>query len=166
MNLSHHHLVRVRFSEVDSMGFVHHAVFFTWFEIGRTELLRSLGKAYKEITSQGFHLPVVEAGCRYRYPARYDEVLAIETHIQDLNPIQVKFYYRVLSQGTGKILAEGFTRHAVINHEGKLLKVPQDIYRLLQTYYSSMEDLLQKDLLPAHPSTQENSNLNEDKNAP
>ena len=127
----HRHLVRVRFPEIDVMGWAHHGVYFTWFEIGRTELLRSLGFTYRRVMERGCHLPVVEAGCRYRRPVRYDDILAVETRVVRLTPIQIRFQYQVRIVDEEELHAEGFTRHAVVGPDGKLRKLPDDILALL-----------------------------------
>ena len=71
--------VRVRYAETDNMGVVYYANYFVWFEVGRTDLLRARGWSYRDMESEGFSLPVVEAHCAYKQPARYDEELEIIT---------------------------------------------------------------------------------------
>src|ERR1700678_625343 len=89
--------VRVRYAETDQMGVVYHANFFIWFEVGRVELLRQLGLDYKQMESQEeFHIAVVEASCRYKSPARYDDELILETQVVALRRSVLKFGYRVL----------------------------------------------------------------------
>jgi acyl-CoA thioester hydrolase len=91
--------VRVRYAETDQMGIVYYANYLVWFEIGRVELLRSLGLAYSQLELE--HqciLPVVEASCRYRSPARYDDEILIETRPALLRNSVLKFAYRILAQ--------------------------------------------------------------------
>ena len=86
--------VRVRYAETDQMGIVYYANYLIWFEIGRVELLRSLGLAYSQLeTDHQCILPVVEANCRYKSPARYDDRIAIETRPSLLRGSVVKFAY-------------------------------------------------------------------------
>ena len=88
--------VRVRYAETDQMGIVYYANYLVWFEIGRVELLRSLGLAYSQLEIE--HeciLPVVEASCRYRSPARYDDEILIETRPAMLRGSVIKFAYQV-----------------------------------------------------------------------
>ena len=132
MSRVHRHTVRVRFPEVDLMGWAHHTVYFVWFEIGRTELMRSLSLAYDQVLKRGFHLPVVEAHCRYRAPARYDQTVLIETRVTQVSPILVQFDYRILDPDQETVLAEGYTRHAVVNAEGKVRKLPLDFLDVLR----------------------------------
>ncbi len=91
------HQVRVRYAETDQMGIVYYANYLVWFELGRVELLRSLGLAYSQLEKE--HeciLPVVEATCRYRSPAKYDDEILIETRPAMLRGSVLKFAYRIL----------------------------------------------------------------------
>ena len=119
--------VRVRYAETDQMGIVYYANYLVWFEIGRVELLRSLGFSYSqlEIEHQCI-LPVVEATCRYRAPARYDDEILIETSPALLRGSVLKFGYRILRKAAENaeptLLAEGETVHVVC--DGQLNKIP------------------------------------------
>ncbi len=102
------------------MGIVHHSNYLAYFEAGRVEWLRRRGVTYADWASRGIHLPVVEASVRYRAPARFDDVLAIETHLVELRAASVRFEYRMERVGerqgeTPELLAEGFTRLACVN---------------------------------------------------
>ena len=119
--------VRVRYAETDQMGIVYYANYLVWFEIGRVELLRSLGLAYSQLeTDHKCILPVIEATCRYRAPARYDDEILIETRPSLLRGSVLKFAYQVWRKATDaeerKLLAEGETVHVVC--DGQLNKKP------------------------------------------
>ena len=89
--------IRVRYAETDQMGVVYYANFFIWFEIGRVELLRQLGFQYKQMEiDDDCHIPVVEANCRYKSPAHYDDELLLETSVLALRRSVIKFGYRLL----------------------------------------------------------------------
>ena len=89
--------IRVRYAETDQMGVVYYANFFIWFEVGRVELLRQLGFHYKQMEiDDDCHIPVVEANCRYKSPARYDDELLLETSVLALRRSVIKFGYRLL----------------------------------------------------------------------
>ena len=104
---------RVRYPETDRMGVAHHTHYFVWFELGRTELMRDAGCAYGGLEDgEGVFFPVVEAGARYESPARYDEVVDIETHLAAAEGVRVRFEYVLRRQGDGRVLARGFTVHA------------------------------------------------------
>ena len=116
-------LVRVRYAETDQMGVVYHSNYFIWFEIGRVELLRSLGFSYREMESDGYNLPVVEVRCRYKTPALYDDTLVIRTRIVNLRPSLITFSYQTIRQSDGALLAEGESIHIVVGPKKKKAKV-------------------------------------------
>ena len=122
--------VRVRYAETDQMGIVYYANYLVWFEIGRVELLRALGFSYSQLeTEHGCILPVIEATCRYRSPARYDDQILIEARPAMLRGPVLKFAYRILRKASDSqegaeptLLAEGETVHVVC--DGELNKKP------------------------------------------
>ncbi|MBB6142723.1 acyl-CoA thioester hydrolase [Silvibacterium bohemicum] len=110
--------LRVRYAETDQMGVVYYANYFVWCEIGRVEFFRQLGHDYKLMeTEDDCHLPVVEANCRYRSPARYDEEIQIETRVTLLRGAVIKFSYRLLraEPGRERLLAEAETVHVCVD---------------------------------------------------
>jgi len=115
--------VRVRYAETDQMGIVYYANYLVWFEIGRVELLRSLGLAYSQLeTDHQCILPVVEATCRYKSPARYDDEILIETRPSLLRRSVIKFAYQIWRKANHegeerKLLAEGETVHVVCDDQ-------------------------------------------------
>jgi acyl-CoA thioester hydrolase len=134
--------VRVRYAETDQMGIVYYANYLVWFEIGRVELLRSLGLAYSQLEKD--HqciLPVIEATCRYKSPARYDDRILIETWPSLLRNSVIKFAYRVLRKGLEDeeplLLAEGETVHVVCDDQLNKKPLPPEHAAALRTL---MED--------------------------
>lgn len=122
--------VRVRYAETDQMGIVYYANYLVWFEIGRVELLRSLGLAYSQMESEDrCILPVVEASCRYRAPARYDDEILIETRPAMMRQSVIKFAYRILRKepngAAPTLLAEGETVHVVCDEQLKKKAMPE-----------------------------------------
>jgi acyl-CoA thioester hydrolase len=122
--------LRVRYAETDQMGVVYHSNYFIWFEMGRVEFLRQLGFEYKQMEiDDDCHLPVVEATCRYKAPARYDEILTVETRVVALRSSVVKFAYRLLrsssEDGAQQVLAEAETTHVVVNRDMKTRSLPE-----------------------------------------
>jgi acyl-CoA thioester hydrolase len=115
----HRFEIRVRYGDTDQMGFAYYAHYLRWFEIGRAEMLRSLGTSYRAVEEAGTLLPVVEARCRYLRPARYDELLAIETGVLRLQRASVRFGYRVVRSDGGELLALGMTEHCFLDRDGK-----------------------------------------------
>ena len=114
--------IRVRYSETDKMGVAYHGRYLDWFEVGRNEYCRQSGKSYLEWEAEGIMLPVVEAHCRYKSSLLYDDEALIETTVTKLTRVSVEFSYRVFNKATGKLAAEGYTKHAFVDLEGKLLK--------------------------------------------
>jgi acyl-CoA thioester hydrolase len=125
--------VRVRYAETDQMGIVYYANYLVWFELGRVDVLRSLGLAYSRLESDhGCLLPVIEARCRYRSPARYDDEIVIETRPAMLRGTVLKFAYRIYrnSDQEGKereLLAEGETTHVVCDDQLQRKPLPEKI---------------------------------------
>ncbi len=116
--------IRVRYGDTDAMGIVYYANYLRWFEMGRTEMMRSLGIAYKEIEEQGVYLPVSEVFCKYHRPAKYDDLLIIETRIDFLKKVSLQFSYRILRAQDGVELVSGTTLHGFIDRKGKIVKAP------------------------------------------
>jgi acyl-CoA thioester hydrolase len=122
--------VRVRYAETDQMGIVYYANYLVWFEVGRVELLRALGFSYSMLeTEHECILPVVEATCRYRSPARYDDRILIETRPALLRNSVLKFAYRILRKAKEgaepALLAEGETTHIVCDDQMNKKPLPE-----------------------------------------
>ena len=116
---------RVIYADTDNMGHAYHANYFRWFEIGRTEMLRSLGMSYKRVEENGIFLPVSEAYCKFFSPVQYDEVLIIETSLDIKVRGGFKFDYRLTRKRDQQLLAEGYTRHPCVNGDGKVIRPPK-----------------------------------------
>ena len=125
--------IRVRYPETDQMGVVHHTHYLVWFEIGRTELMREIGCAYAEMEKEGVWMPVVDATCRYVSPARYDDWIVVETHLEDVTRVTARFAYRVNRQSDGRLLATGATRHAATDRNGVPCRLPESITSVFST---------------------------------
>ncbi len=128
----HRYAFRVRYSETDQMGWVYYANYLRWFEIGRAEMLRSLGRSYRAVEESGTLLPVLEAHCRYASGARYDDLLAIETGVAELTKASVTFGYRIVREADGEVLATGSTRHCFLGRDGRAVRPPEDLRLLLE----------------------------------
>jgi len=90
--------LRVRYAETDKMGVVYYANYLVWFEVGRADLLRSLGWSYREMELAGVSLPVIEAHCEYLRPARYDDEIEVRTEGRMLSPVRMEFQYQVVKK--------------------------------------------------------------------
>jgi acyl-CoA thioester hydrolase len=115
--------LRVRYQEADPMGFLHHSNYLTYFEIGRTELLRASGGNYREMEEQGLLVVVVRAEVRYHRPARYDDLLTIHTRIARVTPAKIEHEYRVTRDA--ELLAVGHVTLAVVDRQGSVQRVPE-----------------------------------------
>jgi acyl-CoA thioester hydrolase len=118
--------IRVRYAETDQMGVVYHSNHFVWFEIGRVEFLRQLGFSYKDMEQQdGCCIAVVDARCRYKAPALYDDEIVVRTHLKNVRESLVHFGYELLRSRDGAVLAEGETTHVVIGPDLKKRSIPE-----------------------------------------
>jgi acyl-CoA thioester hydrolase len=122
--------LRVRYAETDQMGVVYYANYLVWFELGRVEFMRSLGFDYKQMeVEDGCILPVVEANCRYKAPARYDDIILIDCWPVVLRGSLLKFAYRVIRAGSVNegqlVLAEGETTHIVCDASMQKCLMPE-----------------------------------------
>jgi acyl-CoA thioester hydrolase len=118
--------VRVRYAETDQMGVVYYANYLVWMELGRVELLRQAGFEYKSMEIEDdCHIPVVEATCRYKSPARYDEEIIVETRAKVLRGYILKFSYRILAADGENLLAEGETVHVVTDSKMQRKLLPE-----------------------------------------
>ena len=123
--------LRVRYAETDTMGVVYYANYLVWFEVGRTDLLRDAGWSYREMETDGYRLPVLEANCIYRQPARYDDELDVRTTGALVSPVRVKFMYEVIRPADQLLLATGHTTHASIDRAGRPCRLPDRVRELL-----------------------------------
>ncbi len=110
-------VIRVRYQETDQMGFAYHANYLVWFEIGRTELMRSIGLPYAGFEKSNLYLPVLKAYCEYKSAAKYDDQLTLTTFIESMGKVRLVFNYEI--RRDGKKVAGGYTEHAFINEEGR-----------------------------------------------
>jgi acyl-CoA thioester hydrolase len=120
--------IRVRYAETDQMGVVYHSNYLVWMEVGRIELCRSRGIAYREMEADGVLLVVVEANCRYLAPARYDDEVVVHTTIEEANTRMVRFGYQIRCEG--RTLATGFTRHVFLDRSMRAARLPPKYYSL------------------------------------
>lgn len=120
--------IRVRYSETDAMGFLHHSNYLTYFEIGRTELFRAQGGSYRRMEQLGLFFVVVKVEVRFRRPAKYDDLLTLETAITRTTPAKLEHSYRLL-RGT-ELLTEGASTLGCIDGNGQVQRIPEDLVEL------------------------------------
>ena len=119
--------LRVRYAETDKMGVDYYANYLVWFEVARTDLLRSLGWSYREMEAAGVSLPVIEAHCEYQRPARYDDELEVRTEGAMLSPVRMKFTYTIVRRADETVAAIGHTVHAAVSPDGRPCRLPSRI---------------------------------------
>ncbi|MGD9857110.1 MAG: acyl-CoA thioesterase [Planctomycetaceae bacterium] len=117
--------IRVRYCETDAMGLVHHATYVNYFEIGRTELYRSQGGNYREFESRGLYFVVVSLECKYKAPARYDDVLTVRTRLRRMTPVKLEHEYQVLRDE--QLLTTGRTVLACVDREGRVQRLSDEL---------------------------------------
>lgn len=106
---------RVRYADTDRMGIVYNGNYFSFFETGRTELMRAKGIPYTEVEERGFMLPLTEAHINYKNPAKYDDILEIFAKLEYKNTATLKFEYEI--KIGEKLIATGFTKHIFVKKE-------------------------------------------------
>lgn len=117
--------IRVRYQETDGQGRLHHANYFTYFEVGRTELLRAAGFNYRDLEAEGWMLVVSEITCKYYLPAAYDDVLRLRTTTVEARGARIVHLYQVFRDET--LLAEGRSVLACISHDGRVRRLPPSL---------------------------------------
>lgn len=117
--------LRVRYVETDQMGVVYHTNYLIWFEVGRVELLRQLGFTYRDMEREdGCYIAVVDARCRYKIPARYDDEILVRTFFKNLRSSLIHFGYEILREPDMALLAEGETTHIVTDAQLQRRELP------------------------------------------
>lgn len=123
------HEIRVIFGDTDQMGVVYYANYLRFFESARAAYWRALGRSYKDLEAWGVAMPVVEAHCDYKRPSYYEDLLIVETRVSELRAASLRFAYRV--KRGAELLAEGYTRHAIIDGKGKPLRIPPQMLSMI-----------------------------------
>ena len=128
---------RVLYGDTDAAGVVYYGNYMRYFEQGRTEYMRDFVQTtYREVEEQGLVLPVIECYARYKAPAAYDDLLVIETSINELKNVSCRFSYRIYRQEDDDSLtqlAKGYTVNASVNRSGKLTRLPSELTDKLKT---------------------------------
>ncbi len=131
MSYVHKTLLRPRYADTDQMGIIHHAKYFEYFEIARTELLRSLGLAYAELENDGYLLPLIDCYAKFIKPIKYDDLIRIETTLESYSGARLHLSYKIFNNETNELLSEGFTKHSWVKKSN--LKPTRPPIKFLQT---------------------------------
>jgi acyl-CoA thioester hydrolase len=133
--------VRVRFSEVDSWGMAWHGHYITWFEVGRTALLRKFRLLPQDLTQMGYVAPVVDLKCVYKEPARPDEEIIIRTTVLRPAKAALTFHFQILRKSDRKLLAKGEETQVLLALDGRMLyHLPSNLSDRLQPLLAYLED--------------------------
>lgn len=132
--LKHKTTCRVIYGDTDAMGIVYYANYLRWFEMGRTEFFRSLGVAYRSIEAGGVVLPVSEVFCKFQAPLQYDDILVIETSLDPGVRAGMKFDYRLLREDEETIAATGYTKHAFLDGNGRVVRPPAYLRKVIEEH--------------------------------
>lgn len=114
---NHKEYIRPRYAETDQMGVIYHGNYITWFEQARSGYFRALGYSYKRLEDEGFWLPVIEVGCKYIAPAKYDEEVYVKTYISMCKGVRLELTYEVYDAQNDTLLVTGFTQHATTDKQ-------------------------------------------------
>jgi len=121
--VEHKTSIRVIYADTDAMGIVYHTNYIKWFEVGRCELLRSIGYPYARLEEEGILLPVAECSCKYKQPAVYDDMLDITARVAEMKGATVIMEYEIRKQETGALLVTGSTKHAITDPKFKPIRL-------------------------------------------
>ncbi len=127
----HEVTLRVRYEETDTMQVVYYSKYLVWFEVGRVELLRHLGLAYRELEEAGVRIPVVEVKATYRSPARFDDEVLVRTRVGNVGNASLRFENEVYRLPEMKLLCSGHTVHVMVDKKGRPMNVPLEMKRKL-----------------------------------
>jgi len=117
--------LRVRYAETDQMGVVYHSNYIVWFEVGRVEMLRQLGFTYRDMEKKDdIHIAVADVHCRFKAPARYDDLITIRTRLINVRGSVLHFGYQIVRAEDGKTLAEGASVHIVVDSQFQRIHLP------------------------------------------
>jgi acyl-CoA thioester hydrolase len=125
--------LRVIYGDTDQMGVVYYANYFRYFEFARSEYFRSRGGSYADMERSGLQLPVAEASCQYKAPARYDDLLVIRVTLAELRRASLVFTYELFRDGSPRtLLCTGRTLHACVGRDGKPTRLPDAVVQLMK----------------------------------
>ncbi|MEZ6130504.1 MAG: thioesterase family protein [Planctomycetaceae bacterium] len=126
--MEHEMTIRVRYSETDSMGLLHHANYPVYFEIGRTELFRQQGGNYRTLEECGLFFVVASLNVQFRRPARYDDLLTLKTRIDRKTPAKLVHHYEI--RRDGDLLCTAETVLACVDATGRVQRIPEDLVEM------------------------------------
>ncbi len=134
--LKHTTEIRVRYADTDQMHYVYNGKYLEYFEVGRAEMMRHYGLAYKTIEAKGYLLPLLEAFVKYKNPAYYDDILLVEANVNELPKLKIQIDYSIKRKETDQVVAEGFTKHVFLNiMSNKVVRTPEFFQDALKSFF-------------------------------
>ena len=127
----------VRYAETDQMGIAHHSNYLIWFEVGRSDFIKSFGIKASTLENEGILLPLIDLKCTYKKPARYEDELILKTKLSSLNKLKLTFNYAIYNKKTSLLLATGETTHVTVSKDLKpinIKKYNRKFYEILLNY--------------------------------
>jgi len=132
--------IRVRYADTDQMQFVYNGKYLEYFEVGRAEMMRSIGLPYLTLEAHGFMLPLLEANVKYKNPAYYDDLLIVRAFVLQLPTLKVHIEYTIHRAEDSTLVAEGFTEHVFMKKESKnVVRPPEFFVQALKPFYNKSE---------------------------
>jgi len=135
----HKEYIRPRYEETDQMGVIYHGNYITWFEQARSGYFRALGYPYKQLEDEGYWIPVIEVGCKYIAPAKYDEEVYVKTSIEMFKGVRIQLRYEVYDASNDNLLVEGFTKHATTDKQLRPLSLKKNAPELYSIIVEAMK---------------------------
>lgn len=121
------HETRVIFGDTDQMGVVYYGNYMRYFESARAAYWRALGRSYQDLVDWDVAMPVVEAHCNYKQPAKYEDILSCEIEVIEVRGASLRFGYRITKGTPAVLVAEGHTRHAIVGATGRPKALPEQL---------------------------------------
>ena len=133
-------IINPRYEETDQMGIIYHGNYFTWFEVARSKFFKDIGYSYKDLESENIILPVIEVGCTYIKPARYDVDVRVETEIYLFKGVRLGLKYTIYENETDIFLAHGFTLHGFVDKSLKPVNIKKKNVKIFNVLHGAMEE--------------------------
>lgn len=131
----------VRYAETDQMGIVHHSVYPIWYEAGRTDYIKMFGISYTEMEEAGVMMPLINLTCHYGIPAKYEDVVVVETRATKLSAAKMVLYYEVKRKNDGVLLGSGTTEHGFVDSKTfKPINVKKKLPELFSMIYNDIKE--------------------------
>ncbi len=128
--------IKIYYKDVDKMGIVYYSRYFEFFEIARTELLKSIGLSLVSMEGRGVYLPVISAHCKYRLALKLEQEAYINVQICKFPKSKLKILYTISTSFSKGACANGYTEHAFLNDVGMPTRPPKFFLMLLEKFWT------------------------------